>query len=905
MRAFEFAVREHPDVRARKLNKLVDAVASSGNAAQHAADALAAAQQAEAKANEAEAAATAAAASAADAAQDATEAQASATAALASANNASAAADLAEQERILAESARTLAQTALSGANDAADAALAAAAAAAVSVTSAAGSASAAAGSANISIQRATEAELFALSASASANIAALKSDSSNASAIASSVRATSAQVSADESGVSAAASEVSRLAAEAASAAAGGSASAAATSATTAAASATAAGVSASASETSRLAAEAANTAATASASAASGSAATASAAAATATSQATLSATFAGQSGSSLASTFPKTMSKPAFIGANRQTFTLGEYEDAMGPVGVSIKLEIGASTYPYGLWCRTVVPYNPAKKTKLNVSGLYIAGAGASYIIVFAVCFDASGTYIGEVAGQVASWAGGSTLEKFTLDEPTSYPVGTAFIRFGALFNVDVVGTPKVGANRVDIYSLYPEDVTAVVDATAQASIAAAQAATATAQAASATASAILSASLAFNSLNKNPNFANWPGASGTIPADWLDWISGTSNTKLTGDLGGFAYRATNTAGNNQGIVCNPPGMYGKKTSGWFVMEADITVNSGNLQGVGLYIAKTGWTASADNYMHFKDLIDPATGSAYGAGILNYRYSFKKLIYIPEAGGTSDYGFYLMTAWGGFDATIIAHDVTWHRASIRDATPQEVRDQTVLAPLSATVSTHSAAIVDLEGRTSAYWEVVAVAGGRAQLRVFADANGGGGVDIVGDTKIDGDLLVTGSVTSSELAANSASLSGYAYNAASFALTTGWQDAAEVTLSMIGGVAKIDFAAFVGGKGEAGGSSVQWRLLRNGTEIRSGTLCLLPGEQTVYGGVVGENPYPVYTPITGMFPAFHLDTAGSIGSITFKVQVKLSTAFVDFADIAERVMTVTELRR
>lgn len=72
----------------------------------------------------------------------------------------------------------------------------------------------------------------------------------------------------------------------------------------------------------------------------------------------------------------------------------------------------------------------------------------------------------------------------------------------------------------------------------------------------------------------------------------------------------------------------------------------------------------------------------------------------------------------------------------------------------DSTV-GELSAEVIIHASTLVTLEGYAEARLELVTVAGsGRAQLTLHADANGGGGVDIVGDVSIDGDLMVTGSV-------------------------------------------------------------------------------------------------------------------------------------------------------
>jgi len=62
-----------------------------------------------------------------------------------------------------------------------------------------------------------------------------------------------------------------------------------------------------------------------------------------------------------------------------------------------------------------------------------------------------------------------------------------------------------------------------------------------------------------------------------------------------------------------------------------------------------------------------------------------------------------------------------------------------------------LSSTVSTQAGTIANLQGRTASYLSLSTVAGsGRAQLTLHADANGGGGVDIVGDTTFRGSLNV-----------------------------------------------------------------------------------------------------------------------------------------------------------
>ena len=72
-----------------------------------------------------------------------------------------------------------------------------------------------------------------------------------------------------------------------------------------------------------------------------------------------------------------------------------------------------------------------------------------------------------------------------------------------------------------------------------------------------------------------------------------------------------------------------------------------------------------------------------------------------------------------------------------------------------------LNGRVTTTESNITTLQGYAETRWTVSAVDGaGRAQLSVHADANGGGGVDIVGDVGISGNLIVSGTVTTTKIA-------------------------------------------------------------------------------------------------------------------------------------------------
>lgn len=76
----------------------------------------------------------------------------------------------------------------------------------------------------------------------------------------------------------------------------------------------------------------------------------------------------------------------------------------------------------------------------------------------------------------------------------------------------------------------------------------------------------------------------------------------------------------------------------------------------------------------------------------------------------------------------------------DQGFDHTAIRPANEAEIASKTVLPALEATVATQAGVIATLEGKTAAYWQTEVVAGGRAQIRMYADGYGGA-VDIITD--------------------------------------------------------------------------------------------------------------------------------------------------------------------
>jgi hypothetical protein len=370
------------------------------------------------------------------------------------------------------------------------------------------------------------------------------------------------------------------------------------------------------------------------------------------------------------------------------------------------------------------------DPARKYKISANyGAYRTGASGdrAYFYIGFIGLDATGAavdhgafgsyrYCVTLGGNPGTVTDGQRFNASVIvtgsgnDSWLKFPPGTVKIRLLAFMNYNVGAATS---RNVTTYlgGMNVEDITESSAAASSASVAQTAASSASASAAAAQTSAVLSASIGQGTLNRNPSFADWPGGSGTIPSDWYDWAGGISNTREAGDVGGFAFQQICAAGESRGLLSYPPGMVGKKAAGFYVLEADVTLVSGSLESAAAYIS-VGGVAFYIGFSLEKD----SSNSVVGAGSAGKRYKFRKLIQYTGSG--SDWVLYLLSNWEGY-GTLPAKTIKWHSCSVRDATPAEIRDQTALAPLEATVSTHASAIATLSGRTLAFWQTEVVAG------------------------------------------------------------------------------------------------------------------------------------------------------------------------------------------
>ncbi len=222
---------------------------------------------------------------------------------------------------------------------------------------------------------------------------------------------------------------------------------------------------------------------------------------------------------------------------------------------------------------------------------------------------------------------------------------------------------------------------------------------------------------------------------------------------------------------------------------------------------------------------------------------------------------------------------------------RANVDGALSSQITTLTATTNnLSASVTTQATAISDLQGRTEAFWEVTAVAGGRAKLRVYADAVSGGGVDIEGDVRISGDLLVNGTVTANQLAAGAVTQFGQElnWNLIIARTNTGSVDSPGVTISGPQGSVKVDVSCFLSVGTFANDTTVDVQLIR------------ISGGVTTYIG----QPFSRSFGETGYLTFFAMDTPPAGTPATYKLRLTKS-AGGDAATISGGQLLAVEYKK
>lgn len=647
-------------------------------------------------------------------------------------------------------------------------------------------------------------------------------------SASAASTSASSAATSKTDAGNSATAANQSKVDAQAARDAASGSASAAATSASNASGSATAAGNSASSSTTAKNQAEAARDAASGSANAASGSASSAAGSATTAGQQATaaqgsaqaastakgqaeaaqtaaatsatnaagsasaastsqtLSASNASNAGLSLSKLFPRVVSPQAYTWGNQGGADLQRNTPLPDAVLVNgaIYLDTNSSlpvNYPYGIWLRAPIQWINGRTYRL-ISKLQQLSGASSLAAVYAVFFDAFGTYVGEATLHAGIMLDGS-LKDYVFDYicgTTLAPANTAYIKLGLVTQRQAGNIAGTQAGITAVHALYLDDVTsqkasegsasaaassassagtaqtaagnsasaanqskldaqaANGSAQAAASASAGSASTATAQAASATATSILTSRMAQNMLNKNPAFADlgyaYDSNGQPLATDWAYWWSApTAANKFTGGAASDnRWQMVAANGQNTGISS---GLF-QMRKGYYVIEAIWELGDGDSTGTRIYVShqQTGVGEVGGTQYFLSDFIEASGVAVKDSGLTGFRrVRAKRLIYLDLPPNVDSGALVLMLNFGG----TMPYKYMWFDfVGIRPANDAERATMTVLPSLQASVSSNSAAVTTLQGRALAYWQQVVNAGAAgAFIEARAEASYGAG--------------------------------------------------------------------------------------------------------------------------------------------------------------------------
>ena len=235
-------------------------------------------------------------------------------------------------------------------------------------------------------------------------------------------------------------------------------------------------------------------------------------------------------------------------------------------------------------------------------------------------------------------------------------------------------------------------------------AEASISNEAAARASGDLATALASTTLIAGLVGDSLLSNPKFTNYPNATG-VPPGCINY-AGTDITYRSAGANGVGHSVSWDAapGTLKGVCALPgsanPGLSSMRPA-YMVLELDLKIRNGGLKGLYAFVqGKNAASATVQAFYLYTWIdTDNQTGSPLGDGQIDRVYNFKKLCAFTHPQIVS-YEIYILSDHT-YDPGEGKHP-TIYKLNLRTASPAEIRDQTVLLPMQATVATNSNAIV-----------------------------------------------------------------------------------------------------------------------------------------------------------------------------------------------------------
>ena len=266
-----------------------------------------------------------------------------------------------------------------------------------------------------------------------------------------------------------------------------------------------------------------------------------------------------------------------------------------------------------------------------------------------------------------------------------------------------------------------------------ANTSASNAATSATSASNSAASASNSAVLAANVGTGALNPNASFDDFPsGDVGALPNNWVSGADSSLGYRVSDGNGGYAWRLPSPA-NIETYVYSQSGYGAVKQNDWFVLEADVILNSGSLSGAGVLFRV--WDVGSGNFQDITLVFSvdkDSSNQVIGNGVAGRTYRYRKLVQVTIA-NADYYQLWTMSHWDVLGSLSSAIDITWLKNALRPATQAEIDAGTVLPAVQATVTTNSAAIATLEGATAHYETIVAADGSNpAMVQLKAGKNG-----------------------------------------------------------------------------------------------------------------------------------------------------------------------------
>ncbi|WP_156416479.1 MULTISPECIES: hypothetical protein [unclassified Sphingopyxis] len=353
---------------------------------------------------------------------------------------------------------------------------------------------------------------------------------------------------------------------------------------------------------------------------------------------------------------------------------------------------------------------------------------ANTGHNYIVGWAPATKAAGWY--DIESQVL------TGEGINADTSNWWRGGTKQCRILAFLNYNGAASQVWGLD-----SLWLEDVTESESAATSASISTTQAAIATAQAGAAQTSAVLAASIGQSSLNKDPAFVNWTDQYNH--ATWYKAGTNSAGTALERVAGNnkntnSPYSAQLQQGNGTAFNSIWAPQMRVQQGSWYVVYVEAEMGSGSWAGSGVLVS---WKNGSNGEISVSKLdfntditTDGTTAGSAGSGYGKKVWS--KLVQAPAGAEFADMGICGAYQYGVFGYSTATNPYKWFnvfKAVFRNADQTEVRDKTVLAPMEATVATHSSVLATHDTKLASYLTRVSAGAGTAELKLTALDSGG----------------------------------------------------------------------------------------------------------------------------------------------------------------------------